>query len=126
VRAFQVKLSPRSPGKCHWRGCDSAGSRVGASAELRAGDGEEARGIVEGQANGAVFSVQALFHLDTRACRTIQQSFEVEACELVFRLLSEVSGERCNGAWIAGCELGKSTQVTLGRGCVRLFSVKWL
>src|SRR5262249_52408647 len=72
------------------------------------------------------FSVQALFHLDTRACRTIQQSFEVEACELVFRLLSEVSRKRRNGAWIAGCELGKSTQVTLGRGFVGLFTVKGL
>ena len=49
-----------------------------------------------------------LFHRDPRACRTIQQALEVEACELVLRLLSYMCRESRNGVRIAGLEFAKS------------------
>ena len=46
----------------------------------------------------------------------------MEACELVLRLLSDVSRERGNSVWIAGFELGRSIQIALGRGVVVLLA----
>jgi hypothetical protein len=46
----------------------------------------------------------------------------VKACELVLRLLSDVSRERSNSFWIAGFELGRSIQIALGRGVVVLLA----
>ena len=65
-----------------------------------------------------LWSLRALFHLDAHAGRAIQQALEVEACELVLRMLSDVSGERGYGVRIAGFELGKRVQITHGHGVV--------
>ena len=60
-----------------------------------------------------------LFHLDAHAVRAIQQALEVEASRAAsLRMLSDVSGERGNGIRIAGFELGKRVQITLGHGVV--------
>ena len=66
--------------------------------------------------------MRALVQCDPRTCCTIQQAFEVEACELVLRMLSDVSRERGNSFWIAGFELGRSIQIALGRGVVVLLA----
>ena len=45
--------------------------------------------------------VAELVHRDLRAGHTIQESLEVEACELVLRLLSQMRGKGRGGARIA-------------------------
>ena len=45
--------------------------------------------------------VAELVHRDLRAGHTIQESLEVEACELVLRLLSQMRGKGSGGARIA-------------------------
>jgi len=69
---------------------------------------------------------RALIQCDSRTCRTIQQTFEMKACELILRLLSNVSGECRNGVWIAGFELGKGIHVAFGGGIIVLIGSKGL
>ncbi len=56
----------------------------------------------------------------------IQQPLEVEARQLVLRLLADIGGEGRNRAGIVGFELGEGIQVSLGGGVVILLGAQRL
>src|SRR5271169_4105267 len=52
-----------------------------------------------------------LFHRNPRARRAVQKPLEVEACEMILRLLANMRCEGRDGAGIAGLQLGKCIEV---------------
>ena len=62
-----------------------------------------------------------LVHNDLRARRTIQQSLEMKAGELIIGVFPNMRGKGCHRAGIARFQLGKGLEITLCRRiCVLL------
>src|SRR5262249_60581192 len=72
-----------------------------------------------GKADIRIIELAASVHCDLRASHTIQQAFEMDACELVLWLLSEMSRKSGNSARIACFQLGNRLQITLRSGKLR-------
>ena len=62
----------------------------------------------------------SLVHRDSRSGGSVQETLQVEACQLIIRMLSDLGRKGGHGPRIARLQLGKCLQVTFRGGIVGL------